>query len=84
MEEAKRKFEKERKKILSEIPANVKAMFGQIGFAIWEEYEEMLPIWVLNPCDVPPKPVRDVYWFDMFSKAKRSKKLAKMSYLVYR
>jgi hypothetical protein len=83
MEEAKRKFEKEREKILSEIPASVKSMFGQIGFAVSEEYEEFLPILVLNPYDVPPKPVRDVYWFDMFSKAKRSKKLAKMSYLVY-
>jgi hypothetical protein len=83
MESAKRAFEKEREKILSEIPANVKAMFGQIGFAVSEETEQFVPILALNPYDVPPKPVRDVYWFDMFSKGKRSKKLSKMSYLVY-
>lgn len=83
MEEAKKKFEKEREKVLSEIPASVKAMFGQIGFALSEELGELAPILIVNPYDVPPKPVRDVYWFDMFSKGKRSKKLKSMSYLAY-
>jgi hypothetical protein len=83
MEDAKMKFEKEREKVLSEIPATVKAMFGQIGFSTSDETGELVPLLVLNPYDVPPKPVRDVYWFDMFSKNKRSKKLKKMSYLVY-
>lgn len=42
------------------------------------------PCLVVNPYEVPPKPVRDIYWMDMYTKAKRSKaKLAAMDYLVY-
>jgi hypothetical protein len=42
------------------------------------------PALIVSPFDVPPKPVRDIYWMDMFTKAKRSKaKLAAMDYLVY-
>jgi hypothetical protein len=37
----------------------------------------------MNPYHVPPKPVRDVYWFDYFSKARRSKTLGRLAYLVY-
>jgi FtsZ-binding cell division protein ZapB len=43
----------------------------------------MIPVLILSPYDVPPKPVRDVYWFDLFSKSKRSKSLNKLAYLVY-
>lgn len=32
---------------------------------------------------VPPRPVRDVYWFDLFSTNKRKKKLDKLDYLVF-
>lgn len=39
---------------------------------------------LISPYDVPPKPVRDIYWMDAFTKAKRSKaKLKKLDYLVY-
>jgi hypothetical protein len=42
------------------------------------------PVLIVNPYDVPPKPVRDIYWMDAFTKAKRSKaKLAELDYLVY-
>ena len=41
------------------------------------------PVLVVNPYDVPPKPVRDVYWFDLYSKAKRTKQLTRLAYLVY-
>ena len=84
MESAKRKFEAEREKILSELPESVKAMFGTIGFAAAEfDENEIIPVLVMSPYDVPPKPVRDVYWFDLFSKCKRSKSLEKLAYLVY-
>ena len=59
-------------------------MAGQIGFAPSEEDEtEIVPVLVLSPYDVPPKPVRDVYWYDMFGKAKRTKKIDQLPYLVY-
>jgi len=42
------------------------------------------PVLIVSPYDVPPKPVRDIYWMDAFTKAKRSKaKLKKLDYLVY-
>jgi hypothetical protein len=42
------------------------------------------PVLIVSPFDVPPKPIRDIYWIERFSKAKRSKKkLALMDYLVY-
>lgn len=84
MNTAKKKFEKEREKTLAELPESVKAMFGQIGFAASEHDEnEIIPVLVLSPYDVPPKPVRDVYWYDLFGKAKRSKSVDKLAYLVY-
>ena len=84
MESAKKKFEAEREKILSELPESCKAMFGTIGFATAEfDENEIIPVLVMSPYDVPPKPVRDVYWFDLFSKSKRSKALEKLAYLVY-
>lgn len=95
MEEAKKKFEKEREKILSEIPTSIKDMFGQIGFTAAEPNDdsdqdddghslpEIIPILILSPYDVPPKPVRDVYWFDMFAKNKRTKKLEELPHLVF-
>jgi len=42
------------------------------------------PVLIVSPYDVPPKPVRDIYWMDAFTKAKRSKaKLKKLDYLAY-
>mmetsp|Transcript_4220 Transcript_4220/g.12112 ORF Transcript_4220/g.12112 Transcript_4220/m.12112 type:complete len:148 (+) Transcript_4220:1522-1965(+) len=44
----------------------------------------MQPILVVSPYDVPPKPIRDIYWMHAFTKAKRSKaKLKKLDHLVY-
>ena len=84
METAKSKFEAERKQILSDLPDSIKSMFGTIGFAAAEfDENEIVPVLVMSPYDVPPKPVRDVYWFDQYSKAKRSKSLDKLAYLVY-
>lgn len=45
--------------------------------------EEYVPCLIVSPYDVPPRPVRDVYWFDYFSKRKRTKTLAQLDYLVY-
>jgi hypothetical protein len=92
MAQAKEKFEQERDKILKELPDNVKAMFGTMGFCKAEHDEEeeenypeedWIPVLVVSPYEVPPRPVRDVYWFDLFSKMKRTKKLAELEYLVY-
>jgi hypothetical protein len=85
MEDAKKSFEQGREKQLKELPDNIKQMFGQIGFALSEYDEEsaIVPVLVLSPYDVPPKPFRDIYWFDLFSKVKRSKKLSELAYLVY-
>jgi hypothetical protein len=95
------KFEKEREKTLKELPDNVKAMFGQIGFYLEAPDDDsddeaaaaaekpsttppiIVPVLIMSPYDVPPKPVRDIYWFDFFSRAKRAKSLDKLAYLVY-
>jgi len=82
---AKKAFEQEREKILKDLPQPIKDMFGSIGFAPHEDEEsdEIVPVLVMNPYHVPPKPVRDVYWFDLYSKSKRTKKLSNLPYLVY-
>jgi hypothetical protein len=84
MESAKSKFEAERKQILADLPDCITSMFGTIGFAAAEfDENDIVPVLIMSPYDVPPKPVRDVYWFDQYSKAKRSKSLDKLAYLVY-
>ena len=94
MEEAKAKFEKERETVLKSLPEALKNMFNVMGFckAEVDEDEEnanqnagddYVPVLILSPYSVPPRPVRDVYWFDLYSKNKRTKKLDEMEYLVY-
>ena len=97
---AKAKFEKERNDVLKALPDELKDVFGTIGFSPGDEEDDdddeqqgattpppppyMQPVLIVSPYDVPPKPVRDIYWMDAFSKAKRSKaKLKKLDYLVY-
>ena len=78
------RFEKEREKTLSELPDHVKNMFGVIGFCPSEfDEDHIVPILIVNPFDVPPKPVRDIYWYNLFGDAKKKKKLAKLAHLVY-
>lgn len=92
----KEKFEKEREKILSELPESVKKMFGTIGFCRAEpdddsdaedakenKGDDFVPCLIVSPYEVPPRPVRDVYWYDMFSTSKRKKALEKLDYLVF-
>eukprot|EP00531_Pseudo-nitzschia_arenysensis_P020217 CAMPEP_0116146036 /NCGR_PEP_ID=MMETSP0329-20121206/16942_1 /TAXON_ID=697910 /ORGANISM="Pseudo-nitzschia arenysensis, Strain B593" /LENGTH=194 /DNA_ID=CAMNT_0003641741 /DNA_START=235 /DNA_END=819 /DNA_ORIENTATION=- len=90
----KAKFEKERNDILKTLPDELKDSFGTIGFGPGEEDDEensnpqsqpyMQPVLIVSPYDVPPKPIRDIYWMQAYSKAKRSKaKLKKLDYLVY-
>ena len=84
MQEEKEHYEKERDKTLKALPDSIKNMFGHIGFAPSETDDDlMLPVLVVSPYSVPPKPVRDIYWFDFFLKAKRTKSLDKLAYLVY-
>uniref|UniRef100_A0A7S2YNL6 Uncharacterized protein n=1 Tax=Entomoneis paludosa TaxID=265537 RepID=A0A7S2YNL6_9STRA len=90
------KFEKERETILKSLPANVKSMFRTMGFcrvevdsddedaaAKKQAGDDFAPCLILSPYDVPPRPVRDTYWHQMYMAAKRSKKLGEMDYLVY-
>uniref|UniRef100_A0A7S1Y731 Uncharacterized protein n=1 Tax=Grammatophora oceanica TaxID=210454 RepID=A0A7S1Y731_9STRA len=93
------KFEKERKTILKSLPKHIKDMFGIMGFCKAEEDDddsdddqaakqasttpEFVPCLVLSPYDVPPRPVRDVYWHNLYMDKKRKKKLASLEYLVY-
>lgn len=86
----KDRFEKERQKTLKELPDSIKQSFGQIGFYISqasdddeEKKDVAVPVLIMNPFDVPPKPVRDIYWFDYFNRAKRAKKLSELAFLVY-
>jgi len=84
MQAAKDAHEKEKEKILQDLPESIKDMFGIIGFAPSEfDENDIIPVLVVNPYNVPPKPVRDVYWYDAYAKAKRSKKLSELPYLVY-
>ena len=45
--------------------------------------DDMVPCLVMNPYDVPPRPVRDVYWHNLYMDKKKKKKLKEMEYLVY-
>jgi len=94
-DDAKSKFEKERNDVLKALPDELKNSFGTIGFTLGDVDDDdddeankavpyMQPVLIVSPYDVPPKPVRDIYWMDAFAKAKRSKaKLKKLDYLVY-
>jgi hypothetical protein len=117
-DDEKMEFEKEREKILNDLPASVKSMFGQIGFKVMDDGDDddsdesddddddtktkknkkkpaavqyqqhqqqqtFVPVLIVSPYDVPPKPIRDVYWFDMYSRGKRTKTLSTLPYLIY-
>lgn len=56
-------FEQERDEILRQLPDAYKNMFGRIGFAKWSNMT--LPVLILNPYDVPPRPVR-AQWLGHF------------------
>jgi hypothetical protein len=45
--------------------------------------EEYVPCLILSPFDVPPRPVRDVYWNSLYMTAKKKKKLQELEYLAY-
>lgn len=81
---AKAKLEKEKAQVLKVLPDEIKGFFGSIGFVANDEGSVMQPILIVSPYDVPPKPVRDIYWMDAFSKAKGSKaRLKELDHLVY-
>ncbi|CAJ1961073.1 unnamed protein product [Cylindrotheca closterium] len=76
----KEKFEKRKQEVLDSLPGEVKSKFGQQFFAKWAK--SPLPVLVLSPYNVPPGPVRDM-WFDMYEKVKKQGRLASASNLVY-
>ena len=61
--EKKKKFERKRDEILSCVPAEVKARFGEIYFATFGKF--VGPVLIMNPYHVEPGPLRD-HWFTMF------------------
>lgn len=99
MSDEQEKFELEKDGILKSLPDNITAMFGTIGFCKDEEDddsddegakkpaaapgEDMVACLVMDPYDVPPRPVRDVYWHNIYMIAKKKKKLKDLQYLVY-
>jgi hypothetical protein len=62
-EEKKKKFERQRDEILSCVPAEVKARFGEMYFATFGKF--IGPVLILNPYSVEPGPLRD-QWIAMF------------------
>jgi len=61
-QDAKVDFEEKKNAILSALPDEYKAMFGQIGFE-----KSNYAVLILSPFDVPPGPVRDS-WEEAFEK----------------
>jgi len=59
--EAKEGFDKEKKQILDKISEDYKWRFGEVVFARWSK--SYLPALILDPYDVPPHPVRQM-WLD--------------------
>jgi hypothetical protein len=45
--------------------------------------DDYVPCLILSPFDVPPRPVRDVYWNSLYMTAKKQKKLPELEYLAY-
>jgi hypothetical protein len=63
--ERKADWEATRDVVLDEVLDKVKQKYGQICFSKWGK--EILPVLVMSPFDVPPGPVREM-WFDMYEK----------------
>jgi hypothetical protein len=53
---------------------------GENGGGVEDDY---VPCLILSPFDVPPRPVRDVYWNSLYMTAKKKKKLQELEYLAY-
>ena len=84
---------------MKSLPDSVKQAFGTMGFCKPEKPEddsddegekpvhvvdnEFVPCLVMNPYDVPPRPVRDIYWHNLYMDKKKKKKLDELEYLVY-
>mmetsp|Transcript_19636 Transcript_19636/g.48279 ORF Transcript_19636/g.48279 Transcript_19636/m.48279 type:complete len:822 (-) Transcript_19636:25-2490(-) len=76
----KEDFEKTKQEVLDSLPEEVTSKFGQQFFSKWGK--SCLPLLVLSPYNVPPGPVRDM-WFTMYDKVKKQDRLASASNLVY-
>ena len=62
-EERKKEFERQKDEILSHVPAEVKARFGEIYFSTFGKFTG--PALVMDPYRVEPGPLRD-QWIAMF------------------
>jgi hypothetical protein len=97
MSEEQEEFEKDKQGILKSLPDNIKDMFHVIGFSRVERDDDdaaagadtsnapddFVPCLILSPFDVPPRPVRDVYWNSLYMTAKKKKTLHELEYLAY-
>mmetsp|Transcript_5331 Transcript_5331/g.7911 ORF Transcript_5331/g.7911 Transcript_5331/m.7911 type:complete len:927 (-) Transcript_5331:116-2896(-) len=77
-EDQKARFEEEKRRVLSMIPASVSKQFRTLGFAKWTK--DFLPVMFLGPYDVAPGPVRN-QWMAMLKNTKKNK--TPMSRLVF-
>ncbi len=69
-EEKKKEFERKRDEILSCVPEEVKARFGQIYFSSFGKF--VGPVLIMNPYKVEPGPLRN-QWITMFRNVSTSK-----------
>jgi len=79
-EKRKNKFEKQRNEILSCVPVEVKARFGEIYFSTFGKF--LGPVLIMNPYKVEPGPLRD-YWLSMFYNCQKSGRETQMTHLTY-
>ena len=61
-EEKKKEYERKREEVLSCVPAEVKARFGEIYFSTFGKF--VGPVLIMNPYHVEPGPLRD-RWLTM-------------------
>jgi len=78
--ERKKEFERQKEEILSQVPPEVKARFGEIYFSTFGKF--IGPVLVMDPYKVEPGPIRD-QWVEMFHKCQKAGKLAEMAHLTY-
>lgn len=79
-EEKKRDFERRRDEILSCVPAEVKARFGEIYFSTFGKF--VGPVLIMNPYKVEPGPLRD-QWLTMFRNCQKNGRETQMTHLTY-
>mmetsp|Transcript_27818 Transcript_27818/g.65392 ORF Transcript_27818/g.65392 Transcript_27818/m.65392 type:complete len:844 (+) Transcript_27818:118-2649(+) len=79
-EKKKKKFDRQRDEILSRVPEEVKARFGEIYFSTFGKF--VGPVLIMNPYKVAPGLLRD-QWLAMFHNCQKSGREKQMTHLTY-